>query len=412
MSMYVESSRRRVWRAMTSACCAGLLSACGHGDSGVVPTAPAGVGAPAAKIVSTTTGVTTITAPPPAYGSAVLGVSNSGVVYFGGENNYIPGFCLYLANPCSGATSDGLYSYSGGAFTLTMPRGPYFGFSSGEITCDGVPLPGPPCSLGNVSAIDANQFSQILWASDYAPDSFFIPVSELQSGGPGGTATTPPAAYNDPVAAADDEVVSILRAGNGQFWIGAGGPTPGIYPAVLPAICHPQPSPCDLFFLTNGPRGDVWAMTRTYSSSGGSTGGSPPTASAFFEYGQSGSLKNTFSIPQVAVNIAGTTNYVWFTDYANNAVGRLNRNGKVREYTVPTENAGPYGIAAAADGSIWFTEYNAHKVGRLDKHGHFQEFAISFAPFSIATTPPGCVNPAVWVGSLGPQLAEITPVKL
>ena len=204
-------------------------------------------------------------------------------LYFGGENNYIPGFCLYLANPCSGA-SDGLYSYSGGTFTLTMPRGPYFGYSDGEVTCDGVPLPGPPCSLGNVSAIDANQFSQILWASDYAPDSFFIPVSELQSGGPGGTATTPPAAYNDPVAAANGEVVSILRAGNGQFWIGAGGPTPGIYPAALPPICHPQPSPCDLFFLTNGPRGDVWAMTRTYSSSGGPTSGSPPTASAFFEY--------------------------------------------------------------------------------------------------------------------------------
>ena len=43
------------------------------------------------------------------------------------------GFCLYLANPCSGA-SDGLYSYSGGAFTLTMPRGPYFGSSDGEVT--------------------------------------------------------------------------------------------------------------------------------------------------------------------------------------------------------------------------------------------------------------------------------------
>lgn len=322
-------------------------------------------------------------------------------MYFGTTSTVIPGFYLYADTSTFSGGSAGLWRYSAGTFTLTSPRGPYFESSPQGTTCNGHPIPSDSCSLGNVSAIDANDFSSVMWASDYAPDATSIAFSMLQWGGSGGTANTPPPPYNHDFAP-NDEIVSILRAANGQMWLGGSGPSSAaIYPASLPATCGP--STCDLFFLTNGPDAGVWAMTRTYAPSASTPGGS-----TFFEFDPSGSLIKTFKIADVAVRIAGTANGVWFTDFAHNAVGKIGTGGTVTEYPVPTANAGPYGITVASDGSVWFTEYRARKIGRIDGTGHIDEFAVPFQPFSIAATPPGCAASAVWAGSLGSQLAEIT----
>jgi hypothetical protein len=41
----------------------------------------------------------------------------------------------------------------------------------------------------------------------------------------------------------------------------------------------------------------------------------------------------------------------------------------ITEYTLPSENSWPYGIAAGPDGDLWFTEYNANKIGRITPGG-------------------------------------------
>lgn len=385
-----------------------FLNACGGGSSAhFTPAAqsPAGT-SPAQNFNASTVRVSVVSPLPNSTSSAVLSLDNAGAVYFGSPNpNAIsPAFYLFLNNSASG--SAGLWRYNAGTFTLTNPRGPYFASSPAGKTCNGIPIPSDLCSLGNVSAIDASDFSSVIWASDYAADASFIPSSELEWGGSGGVAATPPAPYNhDFESTSGDQIASILRASNGQIWIGGGGPSPDMYPGSVPAACEPTTIPhgCDIFFLVNGPNDDVWAMTRTYAPYA-----STPNGSAFLEYDASGSLIKAYTIPDVAVRIAGTSSAVWFTDFTHNAIGKIDAAGSVTEYKIPTANGGPYGIAVASDGAVWFTEYLASKVGRIDNSGHIDEFTVPFQPFSIATTAPGCAANAIWVGSLGSQLAEIT----
>jgi hypothetical protein len=337
-------------------------------------------------------------------------------VYFGSTNQSVmPGFCLYI-NPYNNYAGQGcngeflgsgvLYQYSAGSFTTTAPHGPYFGDDPQlGITCNGAPVPSYNCSVGNVSAINAAQLPNVEWASDYAMRANYIPNSELEWGGSGGTATTPPAPYNHDFMANPNggDIVSILIAHNGQFWAGAGGPAPNLYPAAVPAICGSYGRGCDLFWLVNGPHNNVWAMTHANANNSNASG------TIFFEFSPSGTLLKTITTPHIAVRIAGTSKGVWFTDYANNAIGEITGNGKITERPLLTQGAGPYGITAAADGTIWFTEFSAQKVGHIGKNGRIHEFALSFQPFSIAATPAGCITPAIWVGSLGDQLADVSP---
>src|SRR5262249_44562520 len=39
--------------------------------------------------------------------------------------------------------------------------------------------------------------------------------------------------------------------------------------------------------------------------------------------------------------------------------------GAITEYTVPTANSDPFGIAAGPDGNVWFTEYDGNQIGQL-----------------------------------------------
>ncbi|HTU81135.1 MAG TPA: hypothetical protein VMF61_03340 [Candidatus Acidoferrales bacterium] len=404
------SERRWLCLALVGAGSIAILSACSGGSGNVTPAAPqtgsAMAPSAAARPAATRSSrqVTTITTPAD---TQVLSVGADGSVYFGSVGTIVPGFCLYVQPVSSGSCSSiapGLYRYNGGTFTFTNPHGPYFGHSASGITCDGLPIPDKYCSWGNVAAIDAADFPSVVWSSDYAEDFSFIPFGKLQWGGDGGKATSPPHPYNHNLKPVG-EIVSIVRAGNGSIWLGGGGVQPNVSPAKLPATCRSTgTSPCDMLFLANGPGKNVWAMTRTYPQYS-----QTPNGSAFFEFSPSGSLLKTYTTSDVGIRMTATANAVWFTDFTNDAIGTIDAAGKVSEYKIPTPNAGPYGIAAASDGSIWFTEFNASKVGRLDKHGHFMEIALSFQPFSIATTPSGCSTAEVWVGSLGTQLAEVTP---
>jgi virginiamycin B lyase len=111
---------------------------------------------------------------------------------------------------------------------------------------------------------------------------------------------------------------------------------------------------------------------------------------------------------------AGSDNAMWFTEIANNAIGRIDLTTHVitsypiptpldgpiiihrgpgntmifpattadkigqldiythqfTEYSVPTPAAAPQGVTTAVDGTIWFTETAAGKIGRIDPVTH------------------------------------------
>jgi virginiamycin B lyase len=70
-------------------------------------------------------------------------------------------------------------------------------------------------------------------------------------------------------------------------------------------------------------------------------------------------------------------NAVWFTDSRINSVGRLNIDtAEIRQWPVPTEQAGPMGLTLSPDGnSVWFAEITGDKIARLDvSSGKIEEY--------------------------------------
>ena len=64
----------------------------------------------------------------------------------------------------------------------------------------------------------------------------------------------------------------------------------------------------------------------------------------------------------------------------------------VTEFTPPTTNGSPAGIASGPDGNLWFTEYGVGKVGRMTTSGVATEYPISnplSQPIDIAAGTDG-----------------------
>lgn len=61
-------------------------------------------------------------------------------------------------------------------------------------------------------------------------------------------------------------------------------------------------------------------------------------------------------------------NVVWFTDARTNSIGKLNiASGQTDLLLIPTNNAGPMGIALSPDGnSVWFTEITGDRIASID----------------------------------------------
>lgn len=67
------------------------------------------------------------------------------------------------------------------------------------------------------------------------------------------------------------------------------------------------------------------------------------------------------------ISIPGQPDGAWFTEQSGDRIGFARAaDGDIREFAVPTRNAGLYGITWAPDGSLWFAELTAHQIGHLD----------------------------------------------
>lgn len=63
--------------------------------------------------------------------------------------------------------------------------------------------------------------------------------------------------------------------------------------------------------------------------------------------------------------ISGPDGALWATVYSSNTVARVTLGGVVTEFPLPTAQAAPTGITAAADGSLYVTEQGLSRVARL-----------------------------------------------
>jgi streptogramin lyase len=88
----------------------------------------------------------------------------------------------------------------------------------------------------------------------------------------------------------------------------------------------------------------------------------------------------------------GPDNALWFTEYVDNRIGRMETNGiTTNEYALPTAGA-PYGITAGRDGSLWFAESSVSQIGRITPNGTntnavIAEFVIPSLSSGVASFP-------------------------
>jgi virginiamycin B lyase len=101
---------------------------------------------------------------------------------------------------------------------------------------------------------------------------------------------------------------------------------------------------------------------------------------------------------------------VWFTLSSGNAIARINRDlSGYREYPLPNLDSSPRIIAIGSDGNLWFSEHNGNRIGRLTPEGSLSEFPIATPasqPRAIALGADG----NIWFGMFAAgKIGRITP---
>jgi virginiamycin B lyase len=89
----------------------------------------------------------------------------------------------------------------------------------------------------------------------------------------------------------------------------------------------------------------------------------------------------TFALPTVgSVPIyikAGPDGNMWVTELVGNVIARVTQAGKVDEFCIPTHNSRPIAIVPEPGGqAMWFSEEAGNKVARIDMKGNITEYAV------------------------------------
>lgn len=83
---------------------------------------------------------------------------------------------------------------------------------------------------------------------------------------------------------------------------------------------------------------------------------------------------------------------VWFTGKKTNTVGKINPDGSVEHFELPTVGAVPIYIATGPDGNMWCTELVGNMIARITPKGEIKEFKIptyNSRPIAIIPGPDG-----------------------
>jgi len=83
---------------------------------------------------------------------------------------------------------------------------------------------------------------------------------------------------------------------------------------------------------------------------------------------------------------------LWFTGKKTNTVGKINPDGSVDHFELPTVGAVPIYLATGPDGNMWSTELVGNKIARITPNGNVTEFNIptyNSRPIAIVPGPDG-----------------------
>jgi len=94
---------------------------------------------------------------------------------------------------------------------------------------------------------------------------------------------------------------------------------------------------------------------------------------------------------QIYSLVDGPDGNIWFTEYAGNKIGRLNKSTMTfTEFPIPTADSRPYRIIAGPDGALWFLEAGGKNLARIDTSGNIKEFTWPDSmPESLISGPDG-----------------------
>jgi virginiamycin B lyase len=95
-----------------------------------------------------------------------------------------------------------------------------------------------------------------------------------------------------------------------------------------------------------------------------------------------------FELPTVgAVPIyiaSGPGGNMWCTELVGNVIARITPKGEITEFKIPTYNSRPIAIIPGPDGkSMWFSEEAGNKVARIDLDGNITEFRVSLKQSNV-----------------------------
>jgi virginiamycin B lyase len=127
------------------------------------------------------------------------------------------------------------------------------------------------------------------------------------------------------------------------------------------------------------------------------------SAGVFKEY----SIATPASTP--AGIVADGSGKVWFTELDGNKIGRIDSNGQVTEFAVPTSGSGPLEIVEGP-GGFWFTESRGNRIGRITPAGVIIEYTTP-----TAGSGPRGISEDLWftefgankIGRLAPDVGVI-----
>ena len=127
--------------------------------------------------------------------------------------------------------------------------------------------------------------------------------------------------------------------------------------------------------IAAGPDGSMWFTNNANNSIGRIT---PAGAVTAFPVPASPPLT---SGPGLFALTAGPDGNMWFTQFFGNQIGRITPTGLVTMFPVPTAEGAvtgtaPFGITAGPDGNLWFTMDFANAIGRITPNGVITQFPI------------------------------------
>lgn len=131
--------------------------------------------------------------------------------------------------------------------------------------------------------------------------------------------------------------------------------------------------------IAAGPDGNMWFTDNANNSIGRIT---PSGETTFFPAPTAPDPQNGSGLFEIT---AGPDGNMWFTAFYTNMVGKITMSGVITTYALPTANSHPLGITAGPDGNMWVALDFANGINRITPSGAITQFPIP-APGSTGPT--------------------------